>query len=119
MSRDRASLAMVVTCGALAFAACAPAVRSDRDESIPVPQGATWAWEPQPGPREIQRPPAPDTAGGEEREPRGAMGPRYGMRRDGRSIPFDDVIFAQRFRPAAEAVTHAEGVHEGDDAAQG
>jgi hypothetical protein len=33
--------------GGLAFASlasCGPTIRSDRDESVPVPQGATWAW---------------------------------------------------------------------------
>jgi hypothetical protein len=29
---------------ALTLAACAPSVRSDRDETIPVPRGATWTW---------------------------------------------------------------------------
>ncbi len=30
--------------GLLALAACGPTMRSDRDESVPVPRGATWAW---------------------------------------------------------------------------
>jgi len=27
-----------------ALASCGPTIRSDRDESVPVPRGATWAW---------------------------------------------------------------------------
>ncbi len=121
MSRDRASIAFVVTCGVAAFAACAPAVRSDRDESIPVPQGATWAWAMPGGPREPHLPGAPDTADAAERErPRGRGGPRYGRGMDGygRDIPFDDVIFAQRFRRAAETAMQAKGFHRSDDSSQ-
>ncbi len=116
MSRNRAPIALVVTCGVAAFAACAPAVRSDRDESIPVPQGATWAWAMPGGPREPYEPGTPDTAGAVERgRPRGRAGPRYGMGGNGQNIPFDNAIFAQRFRRAAETTMQAKGFHKADD----
>ncbi|MFI5206721.1 MAG: DUF4136 domain-containing protein [Gemmatimonadales bacterium] len=108
---------MVVACGALAFAACAPAVRSDRDESIPVPRGATWAWETAPMPRSPYEPPAPDTTDEGRQRPRG-MGPRYGMGGEARNIPFDDAIFSQRFRRAAETAMQAKGFHKADDPSQ-
>jgi hypothetical protein len=73
----------------LAFlAACGPTVRSDRDESIPVPQGATWAWG------------ARDTTAGYQR------GPASGE------------IVEQRFRRAVEATMLAKGYREVADTAQ-
>lgn len=36
--------------GAAFLTACAPAIRSQRDEAIPVPRGATWAWAEASGP---------------------------------------------------------------------
>jgi hypothetical protein len=36
----------------LLLTACGPAIRSERDEAVPVPQGATWIWaEREPAPR--------------------------------------------------------------------
>jgi hypothetical protein len=113
MTRDRAHFAVVVTCGVAAFAACSPAVRSDRDESIPVPQGATWAWETAGGTRQPYEPAAPDS--GAER-PRTMMEPRSAMDGYDRDIREGDVIFAQRFRRAAEVVMQAKGFHKVDDA---
>lgn len=115
MYRDRAHFVVVVACGALAIAACSPAVRSDRDESIPVPRGATWAWETTGGTRQPYEPSTPDS--GAER-PRTMMEPRSGMGGYDREIPFDDVIFAQRFRRAAEVVMQAKGFHKVDDASR-
>jgi hypothetical protein len=40
----------VITTASLILAACGPAIRAARDEAIPIPQGASWAW----GPREPQ-----------------------------------------------------------------
>ena len=37
-------LRITLAAGAASLAACAPAIRSQRDEAIPVPRGATWAW---------------------------------------------------------------------------
>jgi hypothetical protein len=73
---------------ALVSAACAPAVRYDRDETIAVPQGASWAW----GVR--------DTAGRFERDP-----------------GLSSEIVNQRFHRALEAEMQAQGFHQADDAA--
>ena len=74
----------------LAFlASCAPAIRSERDESIAVPQGATWAWA------------AQDTAA------RAARGPS----------PASEIV-QQRFRRAMEATMQQKGYHLVADAAQ-
>ena len=35
---------VLLVAGAVLAAGCAPSVRSERDDNIPVPQGATWAW---------------------------------------------------------------------------
>lgn len=113
MSRQRAQLAVVVTCGIAAVAACSPAVRSDRDESIPVPQGATWAWETPGGTRQ---PYESDSAA--RARPRAMMGPRYGMGEYDRRIPMDNVIFAQRFRRAAETTMQARGFRKVEDPAE-
>jgi hypothetical protein len=117
MSRDRTLIALVVTCGVAALAACAPAVRSDRDESIPIPRGATWAWEMTGGTRQPYEPAASDS-GAERARPRAMMEPRQGMDGYDRDIPFDDVIFSQRFRRAAETAMQAKGFHKVDDPSQ-
>ena len=90
---------LVVASAALA-AACAPAIRSERDENIPVPQGATWAW----------------------------VGAGTGAQRDtaarGRYIPDRlaagsfDAIAQQRFRRAIEAAMRARGFRKADDSSQ-
>ena len=113
MPRQRAQLAVVVTCGIAAFAACSPAVRSDRDESIPVPQGATWTWETPGGTRQ---PYESDSAA--RARPRAMMGPRYGTGEYDRRIPMDNVIFAQRFRRAAEVTMQARGFRKVEDESQ-
>jgi hypothetical protein len=65
------------------LAACAPAIHSDRDESIPVPQGATWAWAPR------------DTVA------RAGRGPS----------PVSEIV-QQRFRRAIEAAMAAKGYRQ-------
>ena len=65
------------------LAACASAVRSDRDETIPVPQGATWAWAPA------------DTTARPDRGP----------------APFGEIV-QQRFHRAMEAAMAAKGYRE-------
>ena len=49
MSIHQLSPAVIAT-ASLILAACGPAIRTARDEAIPIPQGASWAW----GPREPQ-----------------------------------------------------------------
>lgn len=74
----------------LAFlTSCAPAIRSERDESIAVPQGATWAWA------------VPDTVARAERGP----------------SPVSEIV-QQRFRRAMEATMQRKGYHLVADATQ-
>ncbi len=40
----RAHVLVLAGSGLLSLAACGPTMHSDRDLSVPVPQGATWAW---------------------------------------------------------------------------
>ena len=44
MSTARIARAALAAAGLASAAACAPTIRSQRDEAIPVPHGATWAW---------------------------------------------------------------------------
>ena len=73
---------------AATLAACAPSVHSARDESIPVPQGASWAWA------------ARDT-----------------LTRGGRTSPVGEIV-EQRFRRAMAAAMQAKGFREVGDPAQ-
>lgn len=74
---------------ALTVASCAPSIRSARDESIPVLQGASWAWAPA------------DTL------ERGERGPS----------PVGEIV-QQRFRRAIEAAMQARGFRQAAEAAQ-
>jgi len=93
--------------GAASLTACAPAIRSQRDETIPVPQGARWAWEkaeaaaarPQPG----------DTA---PPEVRGAV------RRPGNDPTAARAIPRQRFHRALETALEARGFQKVEDRTQ-
>ncbi len=78
----------------LAVAACAPAVRSERDAAIPVPRGATWAWETQES--------RPDTGRWIRQPPAVAVDP----------------IIQQRFRRAIEAVMDDKGFRKVEADAQ-
>jgi hypothetical protein len=94
--------------GAALLAACAPAIRSQRDEAIPVPQGATWAWA------------APDTGGpadstGKALPGRGARGARPLSGQDPSGI---NAIPRQRFQRALEAALAARGFHKVDTLSQ-
>ena len=98
ITRRLLGAAIVVASAALA-AACAPAIRSERDENIPLPQGATWAWG------------------------CGAGAPRDTAAR-GRYIPdrlaagsFDPIV-QQRFRRAIDAAMQARGFRKAVDSAQ-
>lgn len=71
------------------LASCAPAIRSERDESIAVPQGASWAWA------------VPDTVARAERGP----------------SPVGEIV-QQRFRRAMEATMQRKGYHLVAEAAQ-
>jgi hypothetical protein len=89
-----------VAAGAAFLAACAPAVRSQRDEAIPVPQGATWAWA------------APDTGGPAERGDRETPErPPRGARARGADPTGATAIPRQRFHRALEAALEAKGFH--------
>jgi len=72
----------------VALASCAPSIRSARDESIPIPQGASWAWA------------APDT-----------------VARGDRTSPVGEIV-EQRFRRAMEAAMQAKGFHQAGVASQ-
>lgn len=89
MSIHRTFRAALAVAGVASAAACAPAISSDRDEFIPIPQGATWAW----GPR--------DTAALDERDP--ALG---------------NEIVHQRLQRAIEAAMQAKGFHKTADTSQ-
>ncbi len=94
MKRYRSPGAFVAGAALLAAAACAPSIRSERDAAIPVPHGATWAWEGQGS--------LPDTG-------------RY-IRQD--HAVTGDPIVQQRFRRAIEAVMDEKGFRRVDTAAQ-
>jgi hypothetical protein len=80
--------------GAAVVAACATGVRSERDESIPVPRGATWAWG--------HAGNLPDTG-------------RY-IRRG--ASAFSDPIVQQRFRRAIASAMEARGFRQVADSEQ-
>jgi hypothetical protein len=80
--------------GAAVVTACASAVRSERDEAIPVPRGATWAW----GRAGNQ----PDTGRYIRRGPSEAADP----------------IVQQRFRRAIESAMEERGFRQVADSAQ-
>ena len=93
--------------GAIWLAGCAPAVRSQRDEAIPVPQGATWAWA------------APDTGGpGEQRDRDATVRSPRGARARGDDPTSATAIPRQRFHRALEAALEAKGFHRVDGPAE-
>jgi hypothetical protein len=90
-----------VAAASLLLAACGPAIRSARDEAIPIPQGATWAW----GPREA----GPREDGPREAGPRGALPPSDGARGpSGAALPGDEIVL-QRFQRAVAAAMQTKG----------
>ena len=96
MNIDRWTRATILVAGAALATACAPSIRSERDENIPVPQGATWAW--------AARAPAARDSGDR-----------------GRYIPERlgyDPIAQQRFRRAIEGAMQERGFRKVDDTAQ-
>jgi hypothetical protein len=70
-------------------AACGPTIRSDRDEAILLPHGATWAW-----------------------------GVRDTTERSDRGPALNDEIVQQRFRRAIEGAMQAKGFRQADDPSQ-
>ncbi len=80
--------------GLLSLAACGPTVRSERDEAIPVPQGATWSWEAAAA--------APRDTGVRAPYGRDAVG----------------AIAEQRFQRALESAMQAKGFRQVADTAQ-
>jgi hypothetical protein len=88
--------------GAAALTSCAPAIRSQRDEAIPVPQGATWAWA------------TPDTAGRGAPDSAGARRPGGPARRP-RDVAGATAIPRQRLHRALEASLVAKGFHKVDE----
>ena len=87
MTTSRA-LAFALTVSSAALSACGPAIRSDRDESIPIPMGATWTG-----------------------------GPRPELPVGGPSAATGDEIVRQRFERAIAAAMEAKGIREVADAA--
>lgn len=84
------SLAFALTVSsAAALAACGPAIRSDRDEAIPIPQGATWMW-----------------------------GPRFPQARNDLARGMGDDIVRQRFERAITAAMLARGFQQVTDTAE-
>jgi hypothetical protein len=100
MNTPRLFGATCVVASAALVAACAPSIRSERDENIPVPQGATWAWS---GAGSAA---ARDTGAG-----RAYIPSRY------ESGPFDAIV-QQRFRRAIATALQARGFRKADDSAQ-
>ena len=99
MISQRSLGSILLLAGAAVATGCAPSIRSERDENIPVPQGATWAWS-------ASAAPGRDTA---------AAG-RYIPQRFASSDV--DPIVQQRFRRAIEAAMTAKGFRKADDPAQ-
>jgi len=82
-------LAGTLLAGTVWAAACGPRISSDRDESIAIPHGATWAWASR-----------DSTTPGE------------------RNVAESHEIMHQRFRRALEAGMLSKGFHKVDDPAQ-
>ncbi len=89
---------IIVVTAALA-AGCAPSIRSERDDNIPIPQGATWAWA-------NVASAAQDTGAARRYIPR-----RYTSNEV-------DPIVQQRFRRAIESAMRAKGLRRAEDTAQ-
>ena len=100
MYHRRLFVPVIVAAGAALASGCAPSIRSERDENIPVPAGATWAWS-----GELTAT-ARDTG-----TPRRYISQRY------QSGSFD-AIAQQRFRRAIETAMRARGFRKADDSAQ-
>jgi hypothetical protein len=98
----RGMVRITAAAGAALLAACAPAIRSQRDETIPVPQGATWAWA------------TLDTAGPAGPGEPEAAAPRVRGRapRPDRDPSRMSAIPRQRFHRAIEAALEAKGFHQ-------
>jgi hypothetical protein len=101
-------LRVAAAAGAASLAACAPAIRSQRDETIPVPQGATWAWATTDARGPAEKTGYQDSAPPDRRAaPRTADDPTAA-----RAIP------RQRFQRALEASLAAKGFQKVSDRAQ-
>ena len=100
MGTSRLFVPIVVVAGAALAAGCAPSIRSERDENIPVPQGATWAW-----------------SGGGGAAARDTASQRRYIPRRFESGSFDPIA-EQRFRRAIETAMRARGFHKAEDSTQ-
>jgi hypothetical protein len=88
----------------LLLAACGPAIHAARDEAIPIPQGATWAWGPSYG--------AQRAGGPRNGQPRAEV-PPADVTRDpgGLAVPGDEIVL-QRFQRAVAAALQSKGFHQ-------
>jgi hypothetical protein len=100
MDKRRLLSAAALAAGVILAAGCAPSIRSERDENIPVPQGATWAWA---------------GAGGTAQRDSAARG-RYIP--DRFTAGSSDAIVQQRLRRAVDAALRARGFRKAGDSAQ-
>ena len=98
-------LRIAAAAGAASLAACAPAIRSQRDEAIPVPQGATWAWA------------TTDSGGPVDRSGPEAAAPRIrrATPRDAQDPTAARAIPRQRFQRALETALVAKGFRKAPD----
>ncbi len=95
--------------GAVSLAACAPAIHSQRDEAIPIPHGASWAWA------------KTDSGGRTERQERGAEARPEGgaaTARSGYDPSAERAIPSQRFHRALESALVAKGFQRVEDRSQ-
>jgi hypothetical protein len=99
---NRRIVQATLVAGAVAMTACGPRISSDRDESIAIPHGATWAW----GARASRE--GPDSAASER-----APGRRY---EQGPMLSHE--IMHQRFQRALEAGMLSKGFHKVSDPEQ-
>jgi hypothetical protein len=98
MSSPRLPRTLLATSG-LFLVACGPAIRTARDEAIPIPQGATWVWGPRAGAPRAPGRPAADPEAADVRAPRAV------------AVPGDEIVL-QRFRRAVGAAMQAKGFRE-------
>ncbi len=90
----------IAAAGVATLTACAPAIRSQRDEAIPVPHGATWAWAP-----------TPDTGAPVERSEREPQArERQAVPRGSSDATAARAIPRQRFERALASALEAKGL---------
>ena len=105
MAIDRILRTALAAASVASATACGPRISSDRDESIPIPQGATWAWG------------VSDTAARFEREPAGRY-QREPMGRYQHEPAFNNEILLQRYQRSLDVAMQAKGFRKVDNASQ-